>query len=356
MDAPFQWTKQVASHFGGTRNPLVIHWPKGIHAKGEIRTQFHHVIDIVPTILEAAHIPAPSTVKGISQKLIEGVSMLYSFDDASAKDRRTRQYFEMLTNRAIYDNGWIAASRFGVPWQTAGREGDFLDPPWELYNIDEDFSEAVDLAAKNPDKLKALQAEFDEEAKKYDVYPLDSRMSERLDPKLRSTAEPKTSWTYHGNAVWLPEPIGPQLFPRGHTITANLNIPKGGAEGVVTCAGGFSVGWSLYVKDGKPNFRYTFFDIADVNIPGTVELPEGEVTLKTEFTPDGSKDGGGTIKLFVNDMPAGEGKLTRTAFRHGLEPFEVGRDSITAVDPVYKDKGQFPFAGNIESVTFALTQ
>jgi arylsulfatase A-like enzyme len=356
MDSPFQWTKQVASHFGGTRNPLVIHWPKGIHAKGETRTQFHHVIDIVPTILEAAHIPAPSTVKGIEQKPIEGVSMLYSFDDATARDQRTTQYFEMLTNRAIYDDGWIAASRFGVPWQTAGREGDFLDAPWELYNIDEDFSEAVDLAAKDPDKLKALQAEFDEQAKKYDVYPLDSRMSERLDPKLRSTAEPKTSWTYHGNGVWLPEPIGPQLFPRGHTITANLTIPKGGAEGVVTCAGGFSAGWSLYVKDGKPNFRYTFFDIADVNIPVTVELPEGEVTLKSEFTPDGSKEGGGTIKLFVNDSPAGEGKLTRAAFRHGLEPFEVGRDSITAIDPAYKDMGQFPFTGTIEEVTFDLTK
>jgi arylsulfatase len=357
MDAPFQWTKQVASHFGGTRNALVVHWPKGIHAKGEIRTQFHHVIDVVPTILEATHIPAPTTVKGIEQKPIEGVSMAYSFDDASAKDRRTTQYFEMLTNRAIYDHGWIAASRFGVPWQTAGREGDFLDAPWELYNIDEDFSEAVDLAAKNPEKLKARQEKFDEEAKKYDVYPLDSRMSERLDPKLRESGEPKTSWTYHGNNVWLPEPIGPQLFPRGHTVTASLTIPKGGADGVVTCAGGFSAGWSLYIKDGKPNFRYTFFDIADVNIPGTVKLPpEGKVTLKTEFTPDGSKEGGGTIKLFVNDTPAGVGKLARTAFRHGLEPFEIGRDSITPVDPAYKDKGQFPFTGSIETVAFDLTK
>jgi arylsulfatase len=201
-----------------------------------------------------------------------------------------------------------------------------------------------------------LKSVFDGEAKKYDVYPLDSRMSERMDPKLRSTAEPKTSWTYHGNAVWLPEPIGPQLFPRGHTIEADLTIPEGGAEGVVTCAGGFSAGWSLYVKDGKPNFRYTFFDIADVNIPGTVTLPAGEVTLKTEFTPDGSKEGGGTIKLFVNDAPAGEGTLTRTVFRHGLEPFEVGRDSITPIDPAYRSEGQFPFTGEIEEVTFDITK
>jgi arylsulfatase len=181
-------------------------------------------------------------------------------------------------------------------------------------------------------------------------------MSERLDPKLRESGEPKTSWTYHGNNVWLPEPIGPQLFPRGHTVTAKLTVPKGGSEGVITCAGGFSAGWSLYVKNGKPNFRYTFFDIADVNVPGTVELPEGEVTLKTEFVPDGSKDGGGTIKLSVNDMPAGEGKLSRTSFRHGLEPFEVGRDSITSVDPAYKDEGQFTFTGTIQTVTFDLTK
>jgi arylsulfatase A-like enzyme len=356
MDAPFQWTKQVASHLGGTRNALVIHWPKGIKSKGEIRTQFHHVIDVVPTILEVAKVDAPTEVKGIAQKPIEGVSMAYSFDDTAAKDRRTTQYFEMLTNRAIYDHGWVAASRFGVPWQTAGREGDFLDAPWELYNLDEDFSEANDLAAKDPDKLKELKAKFDEEAKKYDVYPLDSRMSERLDPKLRESGPPKTNWTYHGNSVWLPEPIGPQLFPRGHTITAKVDVPKGGAEGVVTCAGGFSAGWSLYVKDGKPNFRYSFFDIADVNIPGTIDVPEGAVTLKTEFTPDGSKEGGGTLKLFVNDELAGEGKLTHTSFRHGLEPFEVGRDSITAIDPAYKDKGQFPFTGTIETVSFSISE
>ena len=357
MDTPFQWTKQVASHFGGSRNPLIVHWPKGIKSKGEIRTQFHHVIDIVPTILEAAKIPAPKTVNGITQKPIEGVSMRYSFDNTSAKGHRATQYFEMLTNRAIYQDGWIAASRFGIPWQTAGRGSDFSKAPWELYHIDEDFSEAVDLAAKRPDKLKALQARFEQEAKKYHVYPLDSRLSERLDPKLRSSSEPRRTWTYYGNTVRLPEPIGPQLFPRAHTITASLEIPQGGAEGVITCAGAFSGGWTLYIKDKKPMFRYQAFEIADVNIPGTVEIPEGNVVLKTEFTPDAaSKIGGGTLKLFVNEKPAGEGKLTRTFFRHGLEPFEVGRDSITPIDPAYKDKGTFEFTGRIEKVTFDLTK
>lgn len=354
MDAPFQWTKQVASHFGGTRNPMVVHWPNGIQAKGEIRTQFHHVIDVVPTILEAAHVAAPKEVNGIAQKPIEGVSMAYSFEDAAAADRHTTQYFEMFTNRAIYDNGWTAVSRFGLPWDTNSRTGDFEESPWELYNIEEDFSQAHNLAAENPAKLKQLQAKFLQEAKKYDVLPLDPRFAERLDPTLRVGGEPPTNWTYYGNNVWLPEPIGPQLFPRGHTITAQVDVPQGGADGVIACAGGFSAGWSLFVKDGKPNFRYTVFEIGDVTIPGTVKLPEGEVTLKTEFIPDGVPEGAGTLKLYVNDQPAGEGKLPRTLFRHGLEPFEVGRDSITAIAPEYKDQGKFEFKGQIEQVSFAL--
>jgi arylsulfatase len=354
MDAPFQWTKQVASHFGGTRNPMVIHWPKGIQAKGERRTQFHHVIDVVPTILEACKIPAPTQVDGIQQKPIEGVSMKYCFEDAAAEGTRTTQYFEMFCNRAIYHDGWVASSHFGTPWDTASRSGDFLDAPWELYNVEQDFSQANNLATAHPEKLKELQALFLEEAKKYDVLPLDPRFAERMDPKLRVGDDPPTSWTYFGNDVWLPEPVGPQLFPRGHVITAELDVPAGGAEGVVTCAGAFSAGWSLYVKDGKPNFRYTCFEIADVTIPGTINLPTGKVNLKAEFTPDSSREGGGTLKLFVNGQPAGEGKLTRSLVRHGLEPFEVGRDSITPVDPAYKDEGKFEFTGTIEKVEFAL--
>ncbi|MCO6043226.1 arylsulfatase [Aeoliella sp. ICT_H6.2] len=355
MDSPFQWTKQVASHFGGTRNPMVIHWPKGIKAKGQVRSQFHHVIDVVPTILEACNIPEPTEVQGIPQKPIEGVSMLYTFDDADAEGKRETQYFEMLCNRAIYHDGWMACSAFAPPWQTGGRSVEELQHAhWELYNIEDDFSQAVDLAEKYPDKLIELQALFMDEAQKYDVLPLDPRMSERFDPKLREGGEPPTSWTYHGNDVAMPDPVGPQTFPRPHRVTAELEIPDEGAEGVVTCVGAFSAGWSLYIKDNKPHFRYTCFDIANVDIPGTAEVPTGDVTLGMEFTPDGSKEGGGTVKLFVNDKPAGEGKLTRTLFRYGLEPFEVGRDSITPVDPAYADKGTFEFTGNIKTVDFQL--
>lgn len=354
MDAPFQWTKQVASHFGGTRNPMVVHWPRGIKAKGELRNQFHHVIDVAPTILDVCQIPEPKSVNGISQKPIEGVSMRYSFDDAKAKGRRTTQYFELAANRAIYHDGWVACSKYGLPWVTGGRGDDFLKAPWELYNVNDDFSQADNLAAKAPAKLKELQAKFLEQAKKYGVFPLDSRFSERMDPKLRVAGEPKSSWTYYGNRVWLPEPIGPQLFPRPHSLTAELTIPAGKTEGVIACAGAFSAGWSLYVKDGRPNFRYTFFEIADVTVAGSDALPQGKVTLRTEFAPDGTQEGGGTLKLMVNGTLAGEGKLQRSAFRHGLEPFEVGRDSITPVSPDYDTP--FAFTGTIEKVTFELTK
>ncbi len=315
--------------------------------------QFHHVIDVVPTILEACQIAAPTTVNGIPQKPIEGISMVYTFDDAKAKGRRTTQYFELATNRAIYDAGWVACCHYGLPWETLGKGDDFDKAPWELYYVEDDFSQAVDVASKNPAKLKELQGKFLAEASKYGVFPLDPRFSERMDPKLRVAGEPPSSWTYFGNSVWLPEPIGPQLFPRAHTVTAELENSDAGVEGVVACAGGLSAGWTLYVQDGKPMFRYQAFEIADVDVPGTVAIPKGKVVLKTEFTPDPkSKTGGGKLQLFVNGQEAGSAELTRTYPRHGLEPFEIGRDSITPVAPSYKEQGAFEFNGKIDSVTF----
>ena len=333
----------------------MIHWPAGIKAKDELREQFHHVIDVVPTILEACKIPAPTEVNGIQQKPIEGVSMLYSFENKAAEDTRKTQYFEMLTNRAIHHDGWVACSRSGVPWETGGRTLEGLkNATWELYNVDEDFSQANDLAATNPAKLKALQDLFLVEAKKYNVLPLDPRMAERFDPKLRIAGEQPTSWTYFGNQVRLPEPIGPQLFPSPFTLTAEIEVPESGAEGVITCAGAFSAGWSLYVAENKPVFRYNCFDIADKTITTSSSLEPGPSTIKLTFTPDGTPTGGGTMAIMVNDKPSGEGKLERTLFRHGLEPFEIGRDSITPVDPAYQDKGLFEFTGTIKNVQFKL--
>jgi arylsulfatase len=357
MAAPFQWTKQIASHFGGTRNPMIAHWPNGIKAKGEQRTQFHHVIDVVPTILDCCGVPEPKVVNGIPQKPIEGVSMRYTFDDAKAKSKRTTQYFEMMVNRAIYHDGWVACSRFGVPWNIAGRSGDFLDAPWELYHIESDFSQADDLAAKNPEKLKELQALFVEEAKKFDVFPLDARMSERLDSRNRVAGEPKTSWTYYGNNVRLPEPIGPLIYPNSHTITAELTVPEKECEGVIACAGGVSGGWTFYVKDGKLAYHYNFADFEFYDVDAKEALPAGKVTVKLDYVSKGTPKGttisdGATVRLFVNSKLVAEGETKKAMFRHGIEPFEVGRDSIAPVNAAYKSKGAYPFTGTIDKITF----
>ncbi len=361
MATPFQWTKQVASHLGGTRNPMIVHWPRGIRAKGEIRTQYHHVIDVVPTILEVCKIAQPKAVNGIAQKPIEGVSMLYSFDDEGAKGKRTTQYYEMFVNRAIYSDGWLACSRFGVPWTTAGKEGDFLKAPWELYNLDADFSQADDLAAVHPERLKELQSLFVEEAKKYNVFPLDPRLAERFDSRNRIAGTPRTSWTYFGNSVRTPEPIGPVVFPNSHTITAELIVPETGCEGVLTCAGGISGGWSLYVKDGKPAYHYNFADFDFYDIDSSDPLPPGKVTLRLEYLSKGTPKGstisdGAVVKLFVNGKLTAQGETKKAMFRHGVEPFEVGRDSISPVNASYKSKMPFAFTGKIEKITFESTK
>ncbi len=374
MATPFKWTKQVASHFGGTRNPMIVHWPRvikrgegpnssgkaatsGTPTNGGIRTQFHHVIDVVPTILEACKLPQPKVVNGIPQKPIEGVSMLYSFADGKVPGTRKTQYFEMFTNRAIYQDGWVACSRFGVPWSLAGKEGDFLKSPWELYNVEKDFSQADDLAAANPEKLKQLQAVFAEEAQKYDVFPLDPRLSERLDPRNRIAGAPRTSWTYYGNEVRLPEPVGPIIYPNSHTITAQLTIPESACEGVIACCGGLSGGWALYVKDGKLAYYYNFADFEFYNVDTSEPIPAGTVTVELQYVSKGTPKGttisdGAHVKLLINGALAAEGETKKAMFRHGVEPFEVGRDSISSVNAGYRSNGAFPFTGAIEKITF----
>jgi arylsulfatase len=355
-DSPFQWTKQVASHFGGTRNPLVVHWPKGIKAKGELRTQFHHCIDIVPTILDCCNVAEPKQVNGIPQKPIEGVSMRYSFDEGKAKSQRTTQYFEMMGNRGVYHDGWMAVTRHGTPWILTGGNTPFDADKWELYQVEQDFSQANDLASKHPDKLKELQAKFLEEAKKYDVLPLDDRLSQRLDARNRVAGEPRTSWTYFGNNVRLPDAAGPLVYPNSHTITAELVVPPKGCEGVITCCGGGSIGWSLYVLDGKPTYHLNFFDFERTSIQGQEPLPTGKVTVKLEYESLGPLQGliskGAKVRLFVNDKLAGQGEFSKSSTRFAPEPFEVGRDSVSPVSPDYKGKETFPFNGSIEKIVF----
>lgn len=351
---PFQWTKQVASHFGGTRNPMVVHWPKGIKAKGELRSQFHHAIDIVPTILEATHVQAPDQVEGIPQKPIEGVSLLYSFNDEKAPEKHTTQYFEMFGNRAIYQNGWIACSRIGVPWVMGNKDASQLNTaPWELYNLEEDFSEANDLAKDNQAKVEELKKVFDQEAKKYDVYPLDVRMTERFDPSNRVSGKPKTAWIYT-SPVRLPFAAGPIIWTSSFTFTADLEIPSNKTEGVIACAGGLTGGWSFYLLNGKLNFYYNFFDFENHQAVSNLKVPTGKVKLKAVYESKGPYTGG-SLKLFVNEQAAGEVKIDKSNFTLSAEPFEVGQDDISSVSPAYKSKGNFSFTGKIKEVKFELT-
>jgi arylsulfatase len=343
VNTPFQWGKQVASHFGGTRNPLVIAWPDRIKDTGGIRTQFHHVIDIAPTILEAAQLPQPAEVNGVKQKPIEGVSMLYSFDDPKAKGTRPIQYFEMFGNRALYKDGWIATARHGrLPWQTMGAStGDFDNDTWELYNLAEDFSEANDLSAKYPDKLKELQNDFWTEAKKYNVLPLDDRFAERGDPSLRpSLIAGRTDFTYY-QGTRIPEPSAANTKNASHTITATIEVPKGGADGVLVAEGGAAGGYTLYIKDGKPVYEYNFMAHERYKLASSEALIAGPATIRVDFKYDGGIGKGGTAALFINDKKVAEKRVDKTCpSRFGPENFDVGMESGSPVSEDYRP----PFA------------
>ena len=265
---PFMWTKQVASNFGGTRNPLVVHWPKGIKAKGEVRSQFQHVTDMAPTVLEAAGIPEPRTVDGVAQTPMEGVSMMYTFDDPKAAGRHTTQYFEILGNRAIYHDGWVAGTVHSAPWDAQPRHK-LSEDVWELYNVDEDFSEATDLSASNPEKLKEMQALFMAEAEKYRVLPIDDRRLERFDPAVAGRPDlmaGRKSLTVYEGMTGMMENAFINVKNQSFTITADVDIPAGGApNGVILAQGGRFGGWSLYVKDGKPAFTYNFVGLQAIH-------------------------------------------------------------------------------------------
>ncbi len=354
-DTPFQWTKQVASHFGGTRNPLIVHWPKSIRAKGELRTQFHHVIDIAPTVLQAAGIREPKIVNGVKQKPIEGVSMLYSFNDGQAKSRRTVQYFEMFGNRGIYKDGWMASARHGrLPWG-AGSPGSFDQDRWELYNLSDDFTQADDLVSKYPEKVKELQAAFLVEAKKYNVLPLDDRLAERFAASLRpNPLAGLKSFAYGPGVTDISESATLNTHGVPFTITADVEVGSAGADGVLAAIGGITSGWSLYVKDGKPTFYYNFFEVEKYKVQSSEALPKGKSTVRVEFTPVEHGPGKpATVKLYVNGKQTGEGRVERTVpFRYSVEPFDVGMDNVSAVSEEYKPP--FPFKGRIEQVKIEL--
>ena len=356
MDSPFRWTKQVASHFGGTRNPMVISWPKRIKDAGGLREQFLHVNDIAPTVLEVLGIPQPKKFNGIAQKPMEGISLAYTFDaaGATAKGRKTTQYFELFGNRGIYHEGWMAATFHKVPWDL-GATVSFENDQWELFNLEEDFTQATDLSQRRPEKLKQLQDRFLVEAKKYDVLPLDDRGSERFDVTLRpSFTSGREKFVFYPGATRLAEGVAPNFKGRSHTITAEVEIPEGGAEGVLLAMGGGTSGFVLYVKDGKFIYDYDWFSFERYSVQSEATLPTGKVRLAASFQFDGQAPGsGGTVVLSVNGEKAGEGRVEQTvAFRYGMDSMDVGMDLQAPVSLSYKPP--FKFTGTIDSVMIEL--
>jgi arylsulfatase A-like enzyme len=360
-NTPFQWTKQVASHFGGTRNPLVVHWPQGIKAKNALRSQFHHVIDVAPTALAAAGIPEPTSVDGTKQRPMDGVSMLYAFDDPQAKDRRTTQYFEMFGNRAIYHDGWVAATRHSIPWLMVPNLPKFTEDRWELYNVATDFSQAHDLAKENPAKLKELQALFTKEAIRNHVYPLDDRRSERFNAAIAGRPDligDRTSLTLYAGMTGIAENAFINIKGRPHAITAVVEVPEKGASGVIIAQAGRFGGWSLYMKEGRVHETYNYGGLEETTVSSPDALAAGKHTIVYEFKPDDAKPGaGGTSRLSV------DGKEVATAHVPHTMPFvysadegvDVGTDNETTVTQAYRE-GENRFTGKIGKVTVELKE
>ena len=356
LNAPFGWMKQVPSDFGGTRNGMVVRWPKGIKAKNEIRSQFGHVIDVAPTVLQAAGLPEPKVVNGTKQIPMEGKSLMYSFEDGKARERHTTQYFEIAGNRAIYHDGWLARTIHRAPWEAKGRHPLNQDV-WDLYNVRADFSLNNNLAAQNPKKLKEMQAVFLAEAKKYHVLPIDDRVFERLDahavgrPDLMAG---RTSITLGEGMTGMMEAVFPNVKNRSKTITAEIEIPAAGANGTVIAQGGRFGGWSLYVKNGVPAYDYNFLGLQRVSIAAVKPLPPGKNTLRFDFAYDGGGPGkGGMGTLLVNGEKVAEGRLahTQAGMFSADETADVGIDLGTPVVEAIGAEAKSRFTGKIAKVT-----
>jgi arylsulfatase len=372
FNTPFKWTKQVASHFGGMRNGMAIAWPDRIKDAGGIRTQFHHVIDVVPTILEATGISAPATVDGIAQKPIEGASMVYTWDkaNASAPSRRKTQYFEMVGNRGIYHDGWYANTRpVSPPWDLGAR------PPtdvmhaytWELYNLTKDWTQDDDLAASNPAKLRELQELFMVEAAKYQVFPLDNSLATRMVTPRPSMTAGRNVFTYSRALTGIPMGDAPQLLATSYTITADVEIPPGGAEGMLVTQGGRFGGWGFYVLQGKPVYVWNLLNLKRVRWEGPEALAPGKHTLEFDFTYDGlgfatlafnnrsglGRPGKGVLKVDGQEVATQTMEHTIPVTLQWDETFDIGTDTGTPVDD--KDyQVPFTFTGKLVKLTLRI--
>jgi sulfatase-like protein len=356
-DTPFTWTKQVASSYGGTRNGMVVHWPKGVHAKNEIRSQWHHVIDVAPTILEAAGLPEPRVVDGTPQIPIQGVSMMYAFNDAKAPDRHLTQYLEILGNRGVYFDGWLAGTVHKAPWEIKPRRP-LADDKWELYETRSDFSLANDLASKNPEKLREMQAIFMREAIANHVLPIDDRTIERFNPALVGRPDlmgGRRSLTVYDGMFAIPENAFINVKNASLSITAEVVVTDTPANGALISQGGRFGGWSLYLKDGKPTYHYNYLGLKQFTIAADKPLALGKATIVFDFDYDGGGPGkGGTGTLFVNGEKVGQGRIevTQCCAFSATEGADVGQSTGTPVSPDYTNP--FKFNGKIEKVTIDL--
>ena len=361
MSTPYQWTKQVASHWGGTRNGTIVHWPNRIKAKAEIRTQFHHVIDVAPTILEAAGLPQPVSVNGVQQRPIEGVSMLYSFDDPNAAERHETQYFEMFGNRGIYHKGWTAVTKHGTPWMLVGRKTVPLDDDiWELYDTTKDWSQADDLAKQMPEKLHELQRLWLIEATRYNVLPIDDRVAEKINPDIAGRPV-----LIRGNAQLLFEGMGRlsencvlNIKNKSHSVTAEIEVPTSGAAGVIIAQGANIGGWSLYAKDGRLKYCYNVAGVHHFFVEAAKPLAPGDHQVRMEFAYAGGGLGkGGQVTLYVDGNKVGEGAIpmTQAMIFSADDGCDVGEDSGAPVSPDYGPRGN-AFNGRVKGVQLAIAE
>jgi arylsulfatase A-like enzyme len=357
FDSPFGWMKQVPSDFGGTRNGMVVHWPKGIKAKNEIRRQFSHVIDVAPTVLQAIGLPEPKSVNGVKQIPMAGVSLVYSFEDAKAKERHTTQYFEIAGNRAIYHDGWFARTIHRAPWEAKPRRPLQDNSAWELYDVRSDFSLADDLAARNPKKLAEMQKIFLREAAKHGVLPMDDRVFERLDAALVGRPDlmgGRKSLTLAEGMTGMMEGVFVNVKNRSMTITAEVEVPADGGNGTVIAQGGRFGGWSLYVKDGVPGYGYNFLGLQQTSIASSKKLGAGKSELRFVFDYDGGGPGkGGQGTLFVNGEKVAEGRIpmTQAGMFSADETADVGIDLGTPVVEAIGAEAKSRFTGRIPKVT-----
>jgi arylsulfatase A-like enzyme len=340
MDTPYQWTKQVASHWGGTRNGTIVHWPHGFSARGEVRTQFHHVIDIAATVLDVAGLPEPAFVHGIQQEPLHGVSMTYAFDDTAAGERRETQYFEMFCNRGIYHKGWTAVTRHSTPWVFQAELPAFDDDVWELYDTNSDWTQAHDLANEMPDKLAELQRLFLIEAVKYDVLPLDDRRIERFNSDLagRPTLVHGDSQILYGGMGRLSENSVLNLKNKSHSVTAEITVPDSGGRGVIISQGGAFAGWSFYLHDGKPTYCHNLAGLQMYKVSAESAVPAGTHQVRMEFAYDGGGLAkGGTVSLYVDGTKVGEGRVDATVpmLYSADETCDIGQDTGSSVSDDY---------------------